>query len=58
MKNGTEHDRISKDLKGILCFEREAAGLTNNFPCLVIRGICDYADPHKNVLWQKYAAAP
>ncbi len=29
----------------------------NNFPCLVIRGICDYADAHKNDRWQPYAAA-
>ena len=35
----------------------EAAGLTNTFPCLVIRGICDYADTHKNKRWQGYAAA-
>jgi nucleoside phosphorylase len=34
----------------------EAAGLMNNFPCLVIRGICDYADSHKNKRWQPYAA--
>lgn len=26
-------------------------------PCLVIRGICDYADSHKNKRWQDYAAA-
>jgi hypothetical protein len=35
----------------------EAAGLMNDFPCLVIRGICDYADSHKNDCWQRYAAA-
>jgi hypothetical protein len=29
----------------------------DNFPCLVIRGICDYADSHKNKAWQPYAAA-
>lgn len=34
----------------------EAAGLTNHFPCLVIRGICDYSDSHKNKEWQGYAA--
>jgi nucleoside phosphorylase len=34
----------------------EAAGLMNSFPCLVIRGICDYADSHKNSQWQAYAA--
>jgi nucleoside phosphorylase len=30
--------------------------LMNNFPCLVIRGICDYADSHKNDVWHRYAA--
>jgi hypothetical protein len=29
----------------------------DTFPCLVIRGICDYADSHKNKIWQPYAAA-
>lgn len=42
--------------RGILCFEMEAAGLANHFPCLVIRGICDYSDSHKNKKWQGYAA--
>jgi nucleoside phosphorylase len=32
-------------------------GLMDSFPCLVIRGICDYADSHKNKVWQPYAAA-
>lgn len=41
---------------GVLCFEMEAAGLMNHFPCLVIRGICDYSDSHKNKKWQGYAA--
>lgn len=29
----------------------------NDFPCLVIRGISDYSDSHKNDRWQPYAAA-
>lgn len=57
MKDAPTRDRISRDLGGILCFEMEAAGLMNNFGCLVIRGICDYADAHKNKQWQPYAAA-
>ncbi|KAH8651628.1 nucleoside phosphorylase domain-containing protein [Tricladium varicosporioides] len=57
MKDGIERDRLSSELGGVLCFEMEAAGLMNNFPCLVIRGICDYADSHKNKGWQPYAAA-
>ncbi|KAI9737602.1 MAG: hypothetical protein M1818_005606 [Claussenomyces sp. TS43310] len=57
MKNGVERDQISKELGGALSFEMEAAGLMNGFPCIVIRGICDYADSHKNDDWQEYAAA-
>ncbi|KAJ5889949.1 hypothetical protein N7504_010759, partial [Penicillium tannophilum] len=41
---------------GALCFEMEAAGLMLDFPCIVIRGICDYADSHKSKCWQGYAA--
>ncbi|GFF25367.1 isoform 2 of ankyrin repeat domain-containing protein 50 [Aspergillus udagawae] len=41
---------------GALCFEMEAAGLMLDFPCIVIRGICDYSDSHKNKQWQGYAA--
>ncbi|KAK8851806.1 purine and uridine phosphorylase [Apiospora arundinis] len=57
MKDGPTRDRYSRELGGVLCFEMEAAGLMNSFPCLVVRGICDYADAHKNKRWQPYAAA-
>jgi nucleoside phosphorylase len=56
MKDGLKRDRLSDQFGGILCFEMEAAGLTNSFPSLVIRGICDYSDSHKNWKWQPYAA--
>jgi hypothetical protein len=56
MKNGEERDRRAAADKAI-CFEMEAAGLMNDFPCLVIRGISDYSDSHKNDRWQPYAAA-
>lgn len=56
MRDGIERDNVSSELGGVLCFEMEAAGLMNNFPCLVIRGICDYSDSHKNKRWQPYAA--
>jgi nucleoside phosphorylase len=56
MKYAAGRDKLSAELGGILCFEMEAAGLMNSFPCLVIRGICDYADSHKNKRWQPYAA--
>lgn len=56
MKHGITRDRIGAELQ-VLCFEMEAAGLMEHFPCLVIRGICDYSDSHKNKEWQEYAAA-
>jgi nucleoside phosphorylase len=56
MRDAAERDKVSSELGGVLCFEMEAAGLMNNFPCLAIRGICDYADSHKNKKWQAYAA--
>ncbi|KAF2218480.1 hypothetical protein BDZ85DRAFT_253528 [Elsinoe ampelina] len=58
-------DTVMKDAKlrddlrrshGLICFDMEAAGLMNHFPCLVIRGIADYSDSHKNKQWQNYAA--
>ncbi|OLN95506.1 Vegetative incompatibility protein HET-E-1-like protein 16 [Colletotrichum chlorophyti] len=56
IKNGSTRNQLSKQLGGALCFEMEAAGLIQDFPCIVIRGICDYADSHKNKRWQEYAA--
>lgn len=55
MKDANIRDKLSAE-KDVLCFEMEAAGLMNHFPCLIIRGICDYSDTHKNKAWQGYAA--
>jgi hypothetical protein len=55
VKDATVRDRLAAE-KDVLCFEMEAAGLMNHFPCLVIRGICDYSDSHKNKDWKGYAA--
>lgn len=55
IEDGETRQRLSREY-GALCFEMEAAGL-HDFPCLIIRGICDYADSHKNKVWQEYAAA-
>jgi len=56
MRDGSTRDRVSAEFGCVLCFEMEAAGLMNSFPCLVIGGICDYADSHKNKRWQAYVA--
>jgi nucleoside phosphorylase len=56
MKDGVTREKFRKELN-VLCFETVAAGLMDTFPCIVIRGICDYSDSHKNYQWQRYAAA-
>jgi nucleoside phosphorylase len=56
MRDGRTRERLRREMN-VLCFEMEAAGLMDNFPCLVVRGICDYADSHKNKRWQPYAAS-
>ncbi|RFU26253.1 hypothetical protein B7463_g10091, partial [Scytalidium lignicola] len=57
-KDTTYRDGILKNIgEECICLEMEAAGLMNNFPCIVIRGICDYTDSHKSDRWQRYAAA-
>ena len=43
MKDAKARDQLTKK-HNILCFEMEAAGLMNDFSCVVIRGICDYSD--------------
>ncbi|KAK1990587.1 purine and uridine phosphorylase [Colletotrichum falcatum] len=57
IKDGQTRDKYSQELGGVLCFKIEAARLINNFPYIVVRGIYDYADAHKNKRWQPYAAA-
>ncbi|KAH7110217.1 hypothetical protein B0J13DRAFT_682307, partial [Dactylonectria estremocensis] len=58
IKDPSTRDRILEVAgEQCMCVEMEAAGLMDHFPCLVIRGICDYADSHKNDRWQRYASA-
>ncbi|KHN96246.1 Nucleoside phosphorylase domain protein [Metarhizium album ARSEF 1941] len=55
MKSAEDRDKIAKS-EGIIAFEMEGAGVWDTFPCLIIKGICDYSDSHKNKKWQRYAA--
>ncbi|KAK6814557.1 hypothetical protein RU639_009428 [Aspergillus parasiticus] len=55
IKDAKTRDCLAQKL-GTLCFEMEAAGLMNQLSCLVIRGICDYSDSHKQKDWQGYSA--
>jgi nucleoside phosphorylase len=57
IKDGVKRRKILESHPGVIAIEMEAAGLMNVFGCATIRGICDYADSHKNDGWQKYASA-
>lgn len=56
IQDGEIRDKIRDECDGALCVEMEAAGVDANRRCLVIRGISDYADSHKNDIWRSYAA--
>ncbi|KAK6189313.1 hypothetical protein LQW54_013393 [Pestalotiopsis sp. IQ-011] len=56
MKSGTHRDRVAAQ-QDVIAFEMEGAGAWDEVPCIIIKGICDYADSHKNKIWQPFAAA-
>ncbi|KAL7895128.1 nucleoside phosphorylase domain-containing protein [Trichoderma sp. SZMC 28014] len=56
MKSAEDRDRIAKK-EGVIAFEMEGAGIWDELPSIVIKGVCDYADCHKNKRWQNFAAA-
>lgn len=41
----------------VVAFEMEGAGVWENLPTVVIKGVSDYADSHKSDEWQTFAAA-
>jgi nucleoside phosphorylase len=55
MKSATRRDELAAREK-VIGFEMEGAGAWDTFPTVIIKGVCDYADSHKNKKWQKYAA--
>lgn len=56
IKHGIERDELAEEY-GFTAFEMEAFGFCRTFPTLVIKGVSDYADSHKNDEWHSYAAA-
>ncbi|KAK2024403.1 phosphorylase superfamily protein [Colletotrichum zoysiae] len=56
MKSGEHRDNVAK-AHGLVAFEMEGAGVWDQIPCIVVKGVCDYADSHKNKKWQDFAAA-
>lgn len=56
LKSSRHRDDLIK-ATGAIAFEMEGAGLWHQLPCVVVKGVCDYADSHKQKGWQRFAAA-
>ncbi|KAK3985261.1 nucleoside phosphorylase domain-containing protein [Cladorrhinum sp. PSN332] len=56
VKSSIDRDIIA-GRHGILAFDMEAAGVWDELPCIMVKGICNYADSHRNKDWQEFAAA-
>jgi nucleoside phosphorylase len=56
MMSGQDRDKIASG-EDIIGFETEGAGVWDNLPCIVVKGVYDYADSHRNKEWQSFAAA-
>ncbi|KAL2802340.1 nucleoside phosphorylase domain-containing protein [Aspergillus granulosus] len=56
LKSARDRDKLRDDYN-VIGLEMEAAGVMNEIPVGVIRGVCDYGDERKNKDWQPYAAA-
>ncbi|OJD09678.1 hypothetical protein AJ78_08982, partial [Emergomyces pasteurianus Ep9510] len=56
MKSGEHRDNLVREER-VIGFEMEGAGVWDSISCIVIKGVCDYADSYKSKAWQTYAAA-
>jgi nucleoside phosphorylase len=56
MKSAAERDKLSREA-GVIAFETEGAGVWDEVPCIVVKGVCNYADSHNRPGWQNFAAA-
>ncbi|PWY69946.1 purine and uridine phosphorylase [Aspergillus eucalypticola CBS 122712] len=55
MRSGMRRDSIATK-EGIIAFEMEGVGISDNIPHVIIKGVSDYADSHRTKAWQPYAA--
>lgn len=57
MKSGEDREALAKEGE-VIGFEMEGSGAWDGaVPCIIVKGITDYADSHKNKEWRLYAAA-
>ncbi|KAH7017955.1 uncharacterized protein B0I36DRAFT_253059, partial [Microdochium trichocladiopsis] len=57
MKSGKDRDKVATS-HNLIAFEMEGAGIWDEMPCIIIKGVCDYADSHKHKTWQPFALLP
>ncbi|KAJ0413145.1 nucleoside phosphorylase domain-containing protein [Aspergillus carlsbadensis] len=56
IKSGMDRDVLAREMN-VIAFEMEGAGVWDQLPCIIVKGVADYADCHKNDAWQDFAAA-
>jgi hypothetical protein len=56
LKSGIDRDRLAREHE-ILALETEGSGVWDEFPCIIVKGVCDYADSHNNKGWRNFTAA-
>jgi nucleoside phosphorylase len=56
MKSGFRRDILIKE-DNVVGFDMEGAGAWEGFGTIVVKGVVDYADSHKNKGWREYPAA-
>ncbi|EEU33656.1 uncharacterized protein NECHADRAFT_56307, partial [Fusarium vanettenii 77-13-4] len=56
IKSAMDRDRLSTEA-GVIAFEMEGAGVWDELPSIIVKGVCDYADSRKHKAWQNFADA-
>ncbi|KAE8339158.1 hypothetical protein BDV24DRAFT_152912 [Aspergillus arachidicola] len=56
MDYAEDRDEIAQ-LEYVIAFETIAVGAWDNLPCMIVKGVRDYADGYVSEEWEKYAAA-
>jgi nucleoside phosphorylase len=56
MNSGAHRDEISRE-ENVIAFETEGAGAWEEMPCIIVKGVCNYADCHKSDKWLRFATA-
>ncbi|KAM0471298.1 hypothetical protein ACHAPX_009481 [Trichoderma viride] len=58
LKSGIYRDQLAQN-HGLLAFEMEGAGIWDELPCIIVKGVSNYADGHGDAdsNWQHFAAA-